>query len=199
MADISNTIIPRSDQLNAEDLLTGPRTFTITEVRVKAGEQPVEITLAEFDKGRPWKPGLTSRKTLASAWGTESDNYIGRRVTLFTDPDVTWGKERVGGIRISHMSDIPGPIDLALSEKKGKRKVHHIEPLPAAKTTAKQTPPPASEADQLRADILAECNARGILPATVLDGWLSDHDEDMRTTTNVDGLRAVLDGLRADA
>ena len=27
--DITETIAPRSDQLNAEDLLTGPRTFTV--------------------------------------------------------------------------------------------------------------------------------------------------------------------------
>ena len=31
--DLTDTIIPRSDQVNAEDLLSGPRTVTITEVQ----------------------------------------------------------------------------------------------------------------------------------------------------------------------
>jgi hypothetical protein len=31
--DMTESIAPKSDQLNAEDLLSGPRTFTIKEVR----------------------------------------------------------------------------------------------------------------------------------------------------------------------
>jgi hypothetical protein len=43
--DISDSIIPKSDQLNAEDLLSGPRTVTVAEVRKGTPEQPVEIHL----------------------------------------------------------------------------------------------------------------------------------------------------------
>ena len=54
--DLTDTIIPRSDQMNAEDLLTGPRTFTIMEVRKSdSTEQPVDIVLVEFPPGRPFK------------------------------------------------------------------------------------------------------------------------------------------------
>jgi hypothetical protein len=66
--DMTDTIVPKSDQLNAEDLLTGPRTFTITEVRKGSAEQPVDIHLAEFP-GRPFKPSKTVRRILVSAWG----------------------------------------------------------------------------------------------------------------------------------
>jgi hypothetical protein len=69
--DISDTIAPKSDQLNAEDLLSGERTFTITEVRViDAPEQPVSVYLAEFPSDRPWKPSKTSRRVLMMGWGT---------------------------------------------------------------------------------------------------------------------------------
>ena len=52
---MTQSIAPKSDQLNAEDLLTGPRTFTITEVVEGNAEQPVNVHLAEMP-GRPWRP-----------------------------------------------------------------------------------------------------------------------------------------------
>jgi len=129
--DMTDTIIPRSDQMNAEDLLAGPRTFTIKEVRKAASaEQPVEIVLAEFPAGRPWKPSKTVRRILVSAWGPEANAYAGRRVTLFRDPDVKFGGMDVGGIRVSHLSHIAKPFTLALTVTRGKRAAHRIEPLP---------------------------------------------------------------------
>ena len=46
--DITETLAPKSDQLDAVDLLGGPRTFTITGVKAGNEEQPVQISLAEF-------------------------------------------------------------------------------------------------------------------------------------------------------
>jgi len=129
--DMTDTIVPRSDQMNAEDLLAGPRTFTITEVRKAASaEQPVEIVLAEFPADRPWKPSKTVRRILVHAWGPEANAYTGRRVTLFRDPDVKFGGMDVGGIRISHLSHIEKPFTLALTATRGKRTPHRIQPLP---------------------------------------------------------------------
>lgn len=129
-ADLGDTIEPRSDQLNAEDLLTGPRTVTITAVRKVNGEQPIEIVTAEFGPGRPWKPSKTSRRMLVLAWGRQGAAYVGRRVTLYRDPDVKFGGEAVGGIRVSHMSHIGRPLTMTLTETRGKRKPHRVEPLP---------------------------------------------------------------------
>jgi succinate dehydrogenase / fumarate reductase, membrane anchor subunit len=50
--DISETIAPASDQLDAVDLLSGPRTFTIESVSKGNAEQPVQIHLAEFARQR---------------------------------------------------------------------------------------------------------------------------------------------------
>ena len=42
--DLRPTIVPKSDQLNAEQLLGGPMTVTVTDVRVSdSAEQPVSI------------------------------------------------------------------------------------------------------------------------------------------------------------
>ena len=61
--DLTESIAPKSDQLNAEDLLTGPRTFTVEKVTAGTTEQPVDVHLVEFP-GRPFKPfsnGLSHR------------------------------------------------------------------------------------------------------------------------------------------
>jgi hypothetical protein len=126
--DITETIAPRSDQINAEDLLTGPRTFTVEKVTAGTPEQPVEIHLAGLT-GRPFKPSKTVRRLLVAAWGPEANAYTGRRMTLYRDPAVRFGGSEVGGIRVSHLSDIDKRIQVALTVTRGKRQPFIIEPL----------------------------------------------------------------------
>ncbi|NKV63722.1 hypothetical protein GS924_06835 [Rhodococcus hoagii] len=58
--DLTESIAPRSDQLNAEDLLSGPRTVTVEKVTKGSAEQPVNVHLVEFP-GRPFRPSKTVR------------------------------------------------------------------------------------------------------------------------------------------
>ena len=158
--DMTDSIIPKSDQLNAEDLLTGPRTFTIAEVKRGTAEQPVDVHLVEFP-GRPFKPSKTVRRIMVSAWGADAAAYAGRRMTLYRDPAVRFGGMDVGGIRVSHMSDLAKPLTVVLAVSKGKRAPYVVKPLPA------EAAPAASEATtdvtsaQL-ADIGAGLKALGI-------------------------------------
>jgi hypothetical protein len=126
--DLTESIAPKSDQLNAEDLLTGPRTFTVAEVRQGSAEQPVDVHLVEFP-GRPFKPSKTVRRIMVAAWGKDSAAYAGRRLTLYRDPTVRFGGQDVGGIRVSHMSHIEKRIVLALTVTRGKRAPYTVEPL----------------------------------------------------------------------
>jgi hypothetical protein len=126
--DLTESIAPKSDQLNAEDLLTGPRTFTVAEVKRGSAEQPVDIHLAEFP-GRPFKPSKTVRRILVSAWGPDAATYAGRRMTLYRDPAVRFGGMDVGGIRVSHLSHIDKPMTLVLAVSKGKRAPYVVKPL----------------------------------------------------------------------
>lgn len=130
--DLTETIAPRSDQLNADDLMGGPRTVTVVDVRKGDPDQPVHIVTAEFGDGRPYKPSKSMRRVLVAAWGTDSTVYAGRRATLYRDPSITFGKDEVGGIRISHLSDIDKPLKLALTVKRGKREPFVVQPLPDA-------------------------------------------------------------------
>jgi hypothetical protein len=126
--NLSSTIAPKSDQTNADDLLAGPRTIKITAVEAGGAEQPVSIRY-EGDNGRPYKPGKSMRRVLVSLWGGEGSAYIGRRLTLYCDPEITFGSDRTGGIRISHASDIRDPLEIALTVKRGKRKPFRVDPL----------------------------------------------------------------------
>lgn len=127
--DLTESIAPRSDQLNAEDLLAGPRTVTVEKVTKGSSEQPVNIHLVEFP-GRPFRPSKTVRRILVAAWGAEASAYTGRRMALYRDPAVRFGGQDVGGIRVSHMSHISKRLTLALTVTRGKRAPYNVDPLP---------------------------------------------------------------------
>lgn len=144
--NLSPTIIPKSDQLNAEQLLSGNMTITVTDVRVsESPEQPVIIHY-EGENGRPFKPCKTTRKILLFAWGEDGTKWIGRSMTLFNDPEVKWAGVKVGGIRISHMSDIEKELSLSLTQTRGKKEPFIIKKLGVPAAT-KPAEPPATVTD----------------------------------------------------
>lgn len=125
--DISDTLAPTSDQLDAVDLLSGERTFMIERVSKGNAEQPVNIHLAEFP--RPWRPGKSMRRVLVACWGPDASQYVGRAVMLFCDPDVTFGKDKVGGTRIRALSHIDGVKKIPLLVTRGKSATYTVEPI----------------------------------------------------------------------
>lgn len=134
------TTEPRSDQWNADDFVGGPRTFTIAGVKVGSAEQKYDIELVE-GHGRAWRPPLTVLRLLVAGWGDDATLWPGRRVTLYRDPTIRFGKDQVGGIRVSHMSHIDKPLREALTVTRGKRSVFVVEPLVEAPPA--QSEPPA--------------------------------------------------------
>lgn len=128
--DMSTTIAPKSDQLNADDLIGGPRTVTITAVTAGSAEQPVNVVTAEFGEARPFKPSKSMRRVMVEIWGRDASTYIGRRMTLYREPGVKFGGQEVGGIRISHMSHLERRRTLALTVTRGKRAPFNVDPLP---------------------------------------------------------------------
>lgn len=129
MDDITDTLAPKSDQLDAIELIDGPRTFTIERVVVKKGaEQPVSVYFVEFP--RPWRPGVNQRRVLNYCWGKHSSKWVGRRVTLFRDPNVTYGAGKPGGTRIRHLSDIAEPMSAPILESQGRPGLYLVEPMP---------------------------------------------------------------------
>lgn len=142
------TIVAKSDQLNADDLVGGPRTITVTAVKGSdSPEQPVWIHF-EGDDGKPFKPCKTCRRLLVHCWGPEASDFIGRRMTLYTDPNVMFGGVKTGGIRISHVSHIEREMAVALMVTRGKRASYTVKPLKADVVQRRAT----GDATQGRAD-----------------------------------------------
>lgn len=138
--DIMKTIEPKSDQQNFDDYQGGPKTVTVSEVKVlNGGEQPVEVHLVEFP-GRPFKPGKSMRRVLIKLWGTKSVEWVGRRLTLFGDPDVMFAGQKVGGIRIAAMSHIDGPQTIALTVTRAKREPFVVQPIASGESAELLTP-----------------------------------------------------------
>lgn len=154
MNDMAPTITPKSDQLNADDLLAGPRTITIREVKIAPGtEQPVGVFF-DGDGGKPYLPCKSMRRVMVAVWGPDASAYTGRSMTIYRDPTVTWGGMEVGGIRISHMSHIDKTMVIVLTATKKARKPFTVEPLvmkgrPAAQP--KETP--LERAQQLLSEV----------------------------------------------
>jgi hypothetical protein len=126
--DLTESIAPKSDQLNADDLISGPVTVTIREVREGSAEQPVDVHLVEFP-GRAYRPSKSMRRVMVMAWGPEASSYAGHRITLYRNPEITFGRDKVGGIEISHLSHLDKPLTVALTATRGKRKNFTVEPL----------------------------------------------------------------------
>lgn len=149
--DITSTLAPDSDQLDAVDLAGGPRIFTIERVTTGNSEQPINVHLAEFP--RPWRPGKSMRRVLAACWGTDASTWAGKRVELFCDPNVSFGKEKVGGTRIRALSGIDKPKGVPLLVSRGKSATFTVQPLPDV------PPPPDYLAQVAAAGSKDDCNA----------------------------------------
>ena len=152
MTDLAQTIAPKSDQTNADDLIAGPRTITIRKVSAdpSAPEQPVSL-FYEGDDGKPYKPCKSMRRVLVATWGPNGADYVGRSLTLYRDPEVQFGGIKVGGIRISHMSHIERDMTMALTASKAQRKPYTVRKLGAPeKPKQPARSEPAADLDAVR-------------------------------------------------
>lgn len=158
--DMTESLAPKSDQLDAVDLLGGPRTFTIERVSKHNAEQPFNFHLAEFP--RVWRPGKSMRRVIVAAWGGKVSAYVGQRITLYCDPAVEFGGAAVGGTRISHMSGIDKPLKVPLLIKKGRSAMFTVQPL-------KDAPKPAVTARDWRTEAQALEGSTDDLRALYMD------------------------------
>lgn len=170
--DISQFLLAKSDQLNADDLVAGPIVARIVNVKVTGGDQqPVTV---ELDGGhKPWKPCKTTMRVLAALWGPRAGEWVGRSVRLYRDPTVRYGGVEVGGIRISGLSHIDKPKVLTLSSSKKTKTEYRIEvlkdapqirPMPASQTQTAELPT-VDETKALRDELVTIMADMGVPPS----------------------------------
>ena len=192
-------IDPKSDQLNADDLTPG--TSIIVKVAgVKGGpdnKQAIDIQLVGRD--RVYRPCLTMRRVLIACWGGVTHGeldpaaWIGKRMELYNDTSVYFGKDNTGGIRIRNLDGIRERYTMAVTVTKGKRAAYTVGILPPETVAA-----PAGMA----AAWVAEFARHGLTPDDV-DAYLStedrawatmskpERDEFVRLARSADGIAKV--------
>jgi len=128
--DITRATQPNSQQVNADDL-DEPVVVTVTGAEEGTDEQPLFLSLAEFP-GRTYRPSRGMARVIRAAWGGETDDWTGtRRLELFRNPTIKFGPATLGGIQISKISHIDGPLKVNLTVTRGKRAFFTVQPLAA--------------------------------------------------------------------
>jgi len=127
--DLAAMTVGKADQLTADALLGGPLDITVKTLRPgKTDEQPLEV---HYEGGQlPYKPCLSMRRVLIELWGTQPHKWKGRSMRLFRDAGVSYGGQRVSGIRISHLSHIDKDCEVLLSRGQGKKVPYKVRLLP---------------------------------------------------------------------
>jgi hypothetical protein len=222
--DLRFTTMPKSTQLNADQLIVGPMDLIITDVRIGSDDKQPVVIHYENEAGRPFMPCLSMRRVLLAAWGVDGRDWIGKSLRVFHDPQVRFGGEDVGGVRISHMSDIPGKrIELKLTASKGKKLLHTIErmeqqpsgptiahvlqliataangaDMKAAKAAAETLKAPADLAEALEAykARVAELRAKAPVPKPDVRA-VADYIADIESATSAETAQLVMDEARS--
>lgn len=188
MTDLSRTIAPKSDQLNSDDLISGPMTIVVTEVtQGNSPEQPISIYF-DGDNGKPYKPCKSMRRVLVQLWGKDGAQYPGRAMTLYRDPTVKFGGMEVGGIRISHMTGLDSPVTMALTATKASRKPFTVKPLAApagGRESEQAAPTPEAYITRVRTALDRADDADKLTT-----WWKSDKEKALRESAGLSGPQA---------
>jgi hypothetical protein len=131
--DLSKALAPKTDQIDATDLIGKPaQVFTIKSVSENGSEladqQPVNIRLEETNLF--YRPSKGMLRVLADNWGKDVQKWVGRKLELYGDPNVYFGKEKRGGTRISRLSHITGKHSTLINPRGGRGAYWEVTPLP---------------------------------------------------------------------
>jgi hypothetical protein len=75
-------------------------------------------TLYFAEQKKPMVLNVTSIRVLESAFGDESDNWRGKKVTIYVDPNVSFQGRVVGGLRLRPIKDKPTQVEVARVQAK---------------------------------------------------------------------------------
>jgi hypothetical protein len=137
-------------------------------------------------------------RLLLAAWGDDATTWVGRRVTLYRDETIRFGPDAVGGIRVSHMSNLPGGkrFETKVTATRGRRVTIGADPLPDVAPVHQPITP-----DHERA-IGEHMKRAGLTGKEVLDTARAFAGRDLTTSRDLtaaeaDGLIATLADLPA--
>jgi len=125
--DWSLTTKAKSDQLNADDLISTDLLIKIRDVKVDLKAEQSGVIYYEGDNGKPYKPCKSMRRVIELKWGSNPAEFIGRYMVLERDPSVKWAGEEVGGIRIKAMSHMKDDERFMLTYSRNVKRPYKVE------------------------------------------------------------------------
>jgi len=164
---LQQALAPKSDQLNADDLIAANKIIVISGVNINLGSEQKIIINYYGDNGKSWKPSKGMGRVLTELLGGDPDKWVGETVELFRNKEIRFGKEKCGGIQIAGMSAVRNVTTLLITTAKGKKSSITINPIaalgnaPAQQRTqapAQQQAEPANEKQEWATRLIAARN-----------------------------------------
>jgi hypothetical protein len=152
---------------------------TIADMK-KVGKEKEAGIVYFSDYPRGWVMNSTNLQCLRALFGEETDDWTGKRVTLFTMPTNTGP-----GIRIKGSPDLTAPVDVVV-------KLPKKAPIRMTLVPTGNRRPAATPYDEFAAAVKAHLS---IEPAAVCDWARETSGRDLKTCTAAD-LRATYDRLK---
>lgn len=113
---------PDSEYFGGQDLPSLDAKITVTikaydveVIRTQKGEIKKGVLHFE-EKIKPWIVSKDKLTPIKNEYGIETDKWIGKKITLFFDPTIKFGREITGGVR----AEIPRNLPLPKCEQCGK-------------------------------------------------------------------------------
>lgn len=149
VTDLSEFVQSDSDQLNADDLIAGPRIFTVQRIRrgppdKRSRKNTPRLVIYLHEHPQPYKPCKGMTRLMLAVWGQNPAKWPDDiAMELYRDPTVQFGTIKdddghsypniVGGVRISGLSHLKtDSVDEPVTTGRGQRTIYHIRQIPAA-------------------------------------------------------------------
>lgn len=135
-----------TEHLKGPDLSREGDTFRITAEQEAAPQKNAKsrliLTLRDKTRqGLTWVTNNTNCECMERMYGSEfPPDWVGRLVTIAYDPNVKFGKDVVGGIRVIGSPELKKPLSFPFQEN-SRKQPHQVTLKPTGTTTAK---PPAT-------------------------------------------------------
>jgi hypothetical protein len=88
----------------AQDDFPAPKTLVIARVSIDEVRRPggvkVKKPILHFTAGKPMVLNKTNGVVLAKRYGRNSDDWTGKPIEVYAEPNVNFGGELVGGLRV---------------------------------------------------------------------------------------------------
>lgn len=98
-----NDLKPPSSFLKKEDL-PRPVKVTIDAWELQEFDDKQKLVLSFKGKEKKLAVNMTNAKTIAACLGShDTDDWIGKEITIYNDPTVSMGDKIVGGIRVQYV------------------------------------------------------------------------------------------------